>query len=255
MTKPQFLELPVGDLAPNPWNSNFLTPDAEARLDESLKRFGTFKPIVVREFNGGYEILGGKHRWESAGRIGLATVPVMNLGPLDDKRAKEISLVDNYRFGTDDAQALAELVKSIGEEEIQIYLPIDEDDLSIIMSTAHIAVDDLDIDENFDKDVDPQSESDDDEKPERVPKTHTHMRFKLTLADAETLTRIIADTKRAQGFTEEDDLTNAGDALMHLLVSGHKQTVTSSAPRPEPQTEEDVEAALARLDDIDDGDL
>ena len=48
------------------------------------------------------------------------------------------------------------------------------------------------------------------------------MRFKIAIADAERITELIARTKTEYGFTAADELTNAGDALTHTLLSaGH----------------------------------
>jgi len=43
------------------------------------------------------------------------------------------------------------------------------------------------------------------------------VRFKLANEDAERLTELIETTKQEHGFTAEDQATNAGDALVHLL--------------------------------------
>ncbi len=48
-------------------------------------------------------------------------------------------------------------------------------------------------------------------------KTHQIVRFKMTISDAEDLSELISKTRHEQGFTESDDLTNAGDALAYLL--------------------------------------
>lgn len=211
-------ELPTGELNPNDYNVNVVSPENEAKLDASLKRFGVFKPIVVREVDGSYEILGGEHRWLSAKRLGMKTVPVVNLGPISDAKAKEISLADNARFGADDSVALAELLKSLPDaEHIGDFLPFTEADLRSVFSSS-IALDDLedlDLDESFDK-----TEESDEPAPAREAKTHTVMRFKVLLADAEAITAKIERTKKTYGYTAEDALTNAGDALVQLLNLG-----------------------------------
>jgi hypothetical protein len=43
------------------------------------------------------------------------------------------------------------------------------------------------------------------------------MRFKVPLGDAEKITELIVKVKKRQNFTSSDDLTNAGDALVHQL--------------------------------------
>lgn len=235
MTQPKLLELTPDRLQPNPWNTNIVDPINETKLDESVRRNGLFKPVIVREIAGGvYEIIGGEHRWEAAKRVGLQTVPVVNLGTISDEKAKEISIIDNARYGADDVVALSELLKELGSmDDLQIYLPYGDEDLTSIFSSSDIALDELGVDENFEK-----TEEDDPEPPAaKAPKTHTVMRFKVSLNDAEKITALIAKTQRAQGLNTADDLTNAGDALVHLLVD---QFDTKPA------------AASFELDDIDD---
>lgn len=209
-----------GILLANPWNTNIMTPDGEAKLDNSLRRFGCYKPIVVREIDVDgetrFEIIGGEHRAQSALRIGLAKVPIMNLGPIGDKEAKEISLADNARYGADDTLALAQLLNELGDaKDIQQFLPFTNEDLSSIFNAEAIDLDELEIEEKFDTDEKPAEP----EPPAlKVPKTHTIMRYKVSLGDAERIAELIARTKTAYGYTAGDDLTNAGDALVHLLL-------------------------------------
>lgn len=212
----EFLTVRVGELRKNPWNTNKVTPGNEAKIRASLQRNGMFKPIVVRQVEGeaGFEILGGEHRWEQAIALGVEEVPVANLGFISDRQAKEIGVIDNSRYGADDTLSFAELLKELGDvEELQGFLPLGSADLDAIFSASTIALDDLEIDENFERDQDQEEEV----KQAKTPKTHTVMRFKLSLGDAERLTALIAKTQKSEGYTTEDDLTNAGDALVHLL--------------------------------------
>lgn len=214
--QPKLLNLAPDKLNPNTFNTNIVSPENEARLEASIRRNGLFKPVIVREVDDGFEIIGGQHRWEAAKRLGLTEIPVVNLGKVDDLKAKEISVLDNSRYGADDTVAFAELLKSIGDAgELQDFLPYAAEDIDAIFSSIDIALDDLDIDEDFEKTPD--------EVPEppaaKAPKTHTIMRFKLSLLDAERLTKLIASTQKQHGFTGSDELTNAGDALVHLLFS------------------------------------
>lgn len=221
---PRQLELPVEALRANGFNTNFVSPDNEHKLDASIRRFGVFKPIVVRQvktlsLEPDYEIVGGQHRWESAGRCGFAKVPVMDLGPISDQEAKEISLADNARYGADDALALSELLQSLGSvEDIQEFLPFSEIDVQALFSASDIALDDLVLDENFDGEKTPGEP----EEPAaaKIPKTHTVMRFKISNEDAERLTASISKTQARFGYSTSDQLTNAGDALIHLLYAG-----------------------------------
>lgn len=215
MGKPRIesLELPPSLLKPNPWNTNVVAPAEEAKIEESIKRLGMFKPVIVRTLaDGSYQILGGAHRRDVAMRLGLETVPVINVGAIDDQKAKEIGLVDNARYGNDDTLRLAKLLDGMGSpEDLSTFLPYTDADFASIFSSVNIELDDLDI-------------PDDDAAPTPLPKeavvqTHQIMRFKVPVEDVGTITDLIEKTMKAQRFTEDDSLTNAGAALVHLLTT------------------------------------
>ncbi len=218
MRKIEYLNVDVDLLRKNPWNTNKVSPENELKIRESLTRNGMFKPIIVREVEGvpGYEILGGEHRWEQAIELGESTVPVANLGLISEKQAKEIGLIDNARYGADDTLGLADLLKEIGDvPELQSFLPYGQADIDAIFSASVIALDDLEIDESFEN---PSEKEADIEPAPKLAKTHAQMRFKVPIADAERLTALIAKTQKDHGYKTEDELTNAGDALIHLLA-------------------------------------
>lgn len=216
MPNPEYLDLSPDLLRRNPWNTNRVSAEHEDRIRQSIERNGIFKPILVREVEGqgGYEIIGGEHRWEQAVALDFKTIPVVNLGPIDDRRAKEIGVIDNTRYGVDDAIPFAELLREIGDpDELQDFLPLGTADLEAIFSATEINLDELELDDNFEA-----PETEDASQPiEKPAKTHTTMRFKLELADAERVTALIASTRRDQGLSGADELTLAGDALVILL--------------------------------------
>lgn len=200
-------------LRPNPWNTNVVDAANEAKLEESLKKFGMFKPVIVRELpTGDLEILGGEHRAGAAVRLGIKDIPIMNLGPLGDAEAKKIGLVDNGRYGNDDTLQLAALLKELGDiEDLASFMPFSDQDFSNIIDSAEIDLDDLEAL----PELDPAS------KPAPLPtapQTHTIMRFKVPIEDAERLGELINHVIKVQGLTGSDSLTNAGDALVHLLT-------------------------------------
>lgn len=202
------------DLRPNPWNTNVVTPDNEVKLDAAITRLGFFKPIIVREVDDYLEIIGGEHRSDSAKRLRMDTVPIINLGPIDDVKAKEISLADNARYGTDDTLSLAELLQDLSSsDEISSFLPFSDSDLASIFTSSDINLDDLEVDDDFDGDASLEP------APVKAPKTHTIMRFKVPILDAERITELISKTQKKFGYTSADDMTNAGDALVHILLS------------------------------------
>ena len=202
-------DIEVKRLKANPWNTNIVTPENEAKIEASLKRFGMFRPLLVRTLSDGtLQLLAGEHRWQVAKRLGYTTVPVVNLGTLDDKTAKEIGLVDNGRYGEDDTLQLAELLKEIGGDDILTFLPYTDGELESIFAASSIGLDELDIPD------------DDDKLPElpssKTTQTHQVMRFKVPVEDADYVQRMIESTMKNQGYMDDDSMTNAGNALVHI---------------------------------------
>lgn len=200
------------ELRPNPWNTNIVSPENEAKIDESLRRHGFIKPIIVRRLaDGTMQILGGAHRRDAAIRLGLKEVPIFDLGHISDKKAKEIGLIDNARYGADDTLGLAALLEELGSpDDLSTFLPYTDTDFASIFSSATIALDDLDL-------------PDDDGTPApsapKAPAVQTHqvMRFKVPVEDCKDIQDKIEKVMKRQGFTDSDQLTNAGDALVWLL--------------------------------------
>ena len=198
-------------LKANPWNTNIVSPENEKKIEKSIKRLGLFKPILARELSdGSLEILGGEHRAASAIRLGIESVPVINLGKINDKKAKEISLIDNGRYGADDSLSLSVLLKELGDSlELSEFLPYSESDLNDIFASSDMDLSMLDID-------------DDDESPSGAPaqskpiQTHQIMRFKVPYEDAPIVQAVIESIMKAQGYSGEDSLSNAGHALVHV---------------------------------------
>ena len=206
----EHLVVEPSQLRGNPWNPNVLDPASEHKLDASLKRLGFFKPIIARELDAGVlEILGGHHRWESAIRLGLEEVPIISLGKISDEKAKEIGLADNGRWGHDDAGKLAEILAELNLEEITMFLPYSDNDLSAIIATSEIDIEDLNLDDEDDVTLSDET---------KAPPTETIMRFKVPVRDAEAISEAVNRVMKEQGFDGSNALTNAGDALVFLLL-------------------------------------
>lgn len=205
-------EVAIESLQPNPWNTNHVSAENEKKLLVSFEKHGCYKPIVVRELEaGGYQILGGEHRWMMAKKLGYKTVPITNVGIVSDQAAKELGLIDNGRYGEDDSLELAALLNGMDNlDEVMSFLPYAEDDLSAIFASSAIDFGSLDIPDDAD-----------DKLPELPTKaavqTHQVMRFKTPVEDSEFITKLMERTMKEQGFTDDDSMTNAGNALVFLL--------------------------------------
>lgn len=218
-TQIEIQHVPTGQLKPNPWNSNVVGPEMERRLEASMKRFGCYKPIVVRTLaDGSLEILGGQHRWQTAKNLAHETVPVVNLGQMPDRRAKEIGLADNGRYGEDDALKLASILKDVGEDEVVQFLPFTADDLAGIFAAESIDLDDLDI-----KDDDDGKSLEDIGAAPRATITHALMRFKVPVEDQERVEAFFKHVITKEGLSkEEDSLIAAGAALVSIVKAARE---------------------------------
>jgi hypothetical protein len=125
-------DLPRRSLHPNTWNVNRLNAFTYAKLIESITEFGFIDPILARAcpYHADYEIIGGKHRWDAAGDLGIDVLPVI-LVVVDDARARRLSIIDNELHGQADPVALGsmlkELLDDLGPEELLRGLPYTED--------------------------------------------------------------------------------------------------------------------------------
>lgn len=208
--------LPTADpktLQPNPWNTNSCPPDTEVKLDASVRKLGMFKPILVRELaDGTLQILGGEHRAQSAVRVGLTEVPIHNLGPIDDIKAKQIGVVDNARYGQDDTVALAKLLEELNlDTDVTTFMPFDDTAMQNIFASVNIDLDSLDLESDS---LVPLGAP-----PESGPKLQTHqiMRFRIPVEASQDVTDKLERVMRLQGFDKEDPLTNAGDAFAYIM--------------------------------------
>lgn len=187
------------ELKPNPWNSNQVNRENFEKLKKSLQSLGSFKPIVVREVEGSFQIIGGYHRNEAAKELGFPIVPIVNLGAIDDDRAKEISLVDNTRYGEDDTELLSKLLDEIDTELLADILP-----------DAPVELPELD---------DSTSILDDELKREDEDEFKT-LKFRLDIDKAEEIEGILARYCFDKGIKHPDGYSNYAEALYILLTKG-----------------------------------
>jgi ParB family chromosome partitioning protein len=94
---PAPLEIPIERIVPNPEQPRRSFDDAElARLADSIGRHGVLQPVVVREREGGYELVVGERRWRAARLAGRRTIPAV----VKDVAAPdllEVALVENVQ--------------------------------------------------------------------------------------------------------------------------------------------------------------
>ncbi len=120
------IEIPVEKLTPNPWNPNRMSDEVRAKLKSYIQREGFVEPLVVRPLEGGFQILGGFHRWGIATELGYQTVPSV-VADLDDRRAKILSINLNEMKGQSLPSLLGTLIHDLSRDlsldDLETQLP------------------------------------------------------------------------------------------------------------------------------------
>jgi hypothetical protein len=126
---------------PNPWNPNVLTDRVRAALRESVELYGHVDPVTVRTHpteEGAVEIIDGEHRYLLAVEDGDAKLDVIDLGVVEDDKAKKLTVILNQTRGEPNAVDLAVLLADLAERDEQygLGLPYDDRELADLLAMA-----------------------------------------------------------------------------------------------------------------------
>jgi len=88
-------QLAVQSISPNPYQARTVWNEQDlAELAASIKANGVLQPVLVRPFQGGYQLIAGERRFRAAQMAGLATLPAL-VREVADEQLFEWSLVEN----------------------------------------------------------------------------------------------------------------------------------------------------------------
>jgi ParB family chromosome partitioning protein len=89
--------LKLSEISANPEQPRSYFSEQEiAELSESIKALGVLQPILVRPYNGAYQIVAGERRFRAATKAGLEQVPVL-IRDLSERETLEIAIVENVQ--------------------------------------------------------------------------------------------------------------------------------------------------------------
>ncbi|MEK7667342.1 MAG: ParB/RepB/Spo0J family partition protein [Gemmatimonadota bacterium] len=111
-------ELPVGEIEPNRFQPRrAFDPAALEDLKRSLGASGLLQPVVVRETDGGYELVAGERRWRAARDLGWKRIPAV-VREVDDRTLLTLALVENLQRASlspiDEAEGYERLGREFG---------------------------------------------------------------------------------------------------------------------------------------------
>jgi ParB family transcriptional regulator, chromosome partitioning protein len=113
--------VPVSELEPHPEQPRrFFDEAALDELARSIEARGLIQPIVVRPWQGRYQIVAGERRWRAAQRARLHEVPVI-VREFDDAETLELALVENIQRedlnAIEEAEAYSKLIERFGHSQ------------------------------------------------------------------------------------------------------------------------------------------
>ena len=89
--------LRLSDMEPNRQQPRkAFAEEAIAALADSIRQYGMLQPILVRPYQGTYQIVAGERRWRAARMLGLDEVLVI-IKEISDGEAMEIALIENLQ--------------------------------------------------------------------------------------------------------------------------------------------------------------
>lgn len=90
-------EVPLAEVSVNP-DQPRKTFDAASleELTESVRQQGVLQPILLRPYEGGYQIVAGERRYQAAKAAGLETIPAV-VRDVDDDTVLQLALIENLQ--------------------------------------------------------------------------------------------------------------------------------------------------------------
>jgi len=90
-------EIRLDDICANPYQSRSVWNEQELKdLSDSIKANGIIQPIIVRQFDSGYQIIAGERRYRAAKLASLESIPAI-VRTATDEQLLEIALVENIQ--------------------------------------------------------------------------------------------------------------------------------------------------------------
>lgn len=95
-----------------------------AALADSIQQYGILQPILVRPYDGSYQIVAGERRWRAARMLGLDEVPVI-IKELSDLETMQIALIENLQ-----RENLNPIEEAMGYRDLMEQFGMTQDEVS-----------------------------------------------------------------------------------------------------------------------------
>jgi ParB family chromosome partitioning protein len=120
--------VPLARVRPCPFQPRKDFPaEALQELADSIKEQGIIQPLIVREKDGGFELIAGERRWRAAQLAKLSEVPVI-VREADDRAVLELALIENLQRENlnplEEAQGYSELIGTFALRQEDVALKV-----------------------------------------------------------------------------------------------------------------------------------
>ena len=124
-------ELPVSDIKPNRYQPRrAFDPGALDDLKQSMAAVGLLQPVVVRQTQGGFELVAGERRWRAARDLGWKRIPGV-VRDVYDRTLLTLALVENLQRASlspiDEAQGYERLSREFGLSQSDVAEKVGRD--------------------------------------------------------------------------------------------------------------------------------
>jgi len=124
-------EIPLAEIVPNPFQPRrAFDPATLADLKRSLATAGLLQPVVVREAQGGYQLVAGERRWRAAKELGWRRIPAV-VRDVDDRTLLTLALIENLQRASlspiDEAEGYERLAREFGLSQAEIAEQVGRD--------------------------------------------------------------------------------------------------------------------------------
>jgi len=91
-------QIPINQISPNDDQPrHFVEDEAFKELIDSVRQFGILQPLVVKEKNGGFEIIAGERRYRAASAAGIRELPAVVKKVKNEVEGFEMALIENIQ--------------------------------------------------------------------------------------------------------------------------------------------------------------
>ena len=124
-------QIPLSKLKPNPYQprKTFRAEDLQ-ELVHSVRERGILQPLVVRKKGDQWEIIAGERRYRAAQKLGMLTVPVIEVSA-SDVESLELALIENLQRADlsplEEAEGYHRLQEAFNMTQEQIALKVGKD--------------------------------------------------------------------------------------------------------------------------------